>query len=102
MRPSASTTVPEPMRSLPRILVDVPGPGEPVTLVGCAPRAVLRVLGDGTVDGSVASDPLAAIEAFVGEEDDLPFPFGAVVGYLAYELARFTDPARGRAAAAGD
>src|SRR5947207_7881896 len=84
-------------------LLDVPDAAEPLTLVGCAPRATLRVLADGTVVGGAASDPLAAVEAFVCEEPaDLPFPFGAVIGYLAYELGRFTVPGWTRRAVAGD
>jgi para-aminobenzoate synthetase component 1 len=82
-------------------LFPVPDPLRPVTLLGCAPAAWLHVYADGTVarsDGRPApADPLAAIEAFVGEarSDALPFPLGAtVVGYLAYELGRVIEPPR--------
>ncbi len=74
-------------------LVQVPDPVRPITLLGCAPAAWLRVDVDGVVlrsDGRGAPrDPLAAIEEFVREGGSgLPFPLGAsVVGFLAYELA---------------
>ena len=79
-------------------LLEVPDAAHPTTLLGCAPRAVLRVLADGTVerDGGppAPNDPLAALERFVAEEaSGLPFPLGGVVGYLAYELGRVTEPA---------
>src|SRR5581483_1548670 len=78
-------------------LLEVPRIG--TTLLGCAPPAELRVLADGRVvrEGSRGSDaePLAAIERFVAEAPcHVPFPFGTVVGYLAYELGRFTEPPR--------
>jgi para-aminobenzoate synthetase component 1 len=77
-------------------LVEVPDPLRPVTLLGCAPRTRLRILADGRVEGDVATrDPLRAIEAFVAATPvDLPFPYGGAVGYLAYELGRFTEPRR--------
>jgi anthranilate/para-aminobenzoate synthase component I len=77
--------------------VEVPDASRPLTLLGCAPRSELRVLADGAVErdghrGSTAT-PLDAIEEFVAEgSGDEPFPLGAVVGYLAYELGRFTEP----------
>ena len=85
-------------------LLEVPDPLQPLTLLGCAPRATLVVRGDGTVDGGPAdADPLAAIERFVGAEPSpLPFPHGGVVGFLAYEFARFTEPVRGPARATSD
>src|SRR6266446_3268711 len=86
-------------------LLEVPDPTEPVTLLGCAPRAQLRVRADGSVerDGRLErGDPLAALERFVAEGPPLPFPYGSAVGYLAYELGRFTEPARdGRPPAPG-
>jgi para-aminobenzoate synthetase component 1 len=80
-------------------LLDVPDPRRPLTLLGCAPRAVLRVAADGSVersDGAASpADPLAALEGFVAEAASAgapPFPLGGgVVGFLAYELGRFTD-----------
>ena len=85
-------------------LLDVPDATRPVTLVGCAPRARLRVLADGRVEGGRAGqDPLGAVAAFVAESaSELPFPYGGVVGYLAYELGRFTEPPRDGAVAAPD
>jgi para-aminobenzoate synthetase component 1 len=85
--------------------VEVRDAAHPVTLLGCAPRVELRVLGDGTVersDGAVtARDPLAAIEQFVAARPSaLPFPLGAVVGYFGYELGRFTEPVAATARAA--
>src|SRR5262249_44148183 len=76
-------------------LLAVPDAAQPLTLLGCAPQARLRVLGDGGVerDGRrTKSDPLAAIERFVAEGTALPFPYGGAVGYLAYEFGRFTEP----------
>src|SRR5437764_551751 len=56
-------------------LLDVPDPVEPVTLVGCAPAAELRV--HAATDG----DALAAIERFVADTPaDAPFPCGGVIG----------------------
>ena len=78
-------------------LLEVPDPARPMTLLGCAPRARLRVLADGRVerDGHLeVGDPLAALARFVAEGPSLPFPYGGAVGYLAYELGRFTEPAR--------
>src|SRR5262250_1448325 len=81
--------------------LDVPDAERPVTLFGCAPRARLTVHADGRVarsDGAGApDDPLAAIEAFVGEaarDDPLPFPLGGVIGYLAYELGEWIERPR--------
>jgi para-aminobenzoate synthetase component 1 len=75
-------------------LVDVPDPERPVTLIGCAPAAELTVDVDGrarrTDGGATAADPVDAIAAFVAET---PAP-GLVVGYLGYELGRFTTAAR--------
>src|SRR5437867_11857217 len=79
-------------------LLEVPDPAQPLTLLGCAPRARLRVLADGRVecDGRLeAGDPLTALERFVAEGPPLPFPYGSAVGYLAYEFGRFTEPGRG-------
>src|SRR5437867_5145963 len=75
-------------------LLDVPDAVQPVTLLGCAPHATLRVRADGGVEGgSPASDPVAEIERFVcAEPSSLPFPHGGVVGFLASEFARFTAP----------
>ncbi|HZP40655.1 MAG TPA: anthranilate synthase component I family protein [Candidatus Binatia bacterium] len=74
-------------------LLDVPEPARPVTLVGCAPRAVLRIEAD------TREDPFAAIARFVAEtpvDPALPFPLaGGVVGWLAYELGAFSEPAAG-------
>ena len=77
-------------------LLDVPDAVEPVTLVGCAPAEELRVHADGWVDGaSTERDALAAIERFVGSVPaDAPFPYGGVIGWLAYEFGRFTEPPR--------
>src|SRR6266850_3832128 len=85
-------------------LLEVPDATRPLTLVGCAPRARLRVLADGRVEGGApADDPLRAVEAFVAEAaSELPFPYGGVVGYLAYELGRFTEPPRDRGVPAPD
>src|SRR5437762_471090 len=122
MRPAASTTVPEPMRSAPMMrvgplpsprvplsvlaglaadprpfLLELPDPAQPRTLLGCAPRARLRIRADGRVerDGRLAGgDPLAALERFVAEGPPLPFPYGSAAGYLAYELGRFTEQGR--------
>ena len=73
-------------------LLEVPDPERPVTLLGCAPVAELRVAPDGTTGGPAAADPLRAIEEFIAETpvtDELPFPLaGGVVGYLAYEFGR--------------
>ena len=83
-------------------LLDVPDPLHPMTLVGCAPRATLVVHPDGTVESNdgrpLPPEPLRAIEAFVRATPvaALPFPLGGgVVGYLAYELGRFTEPHAG-------
>jgi len=75
-------------------LVSVPDPSRPLVLLGCRPRAVLRVEADGTPvrsDGIPCdTDPLLAIEAFVraaGSPDAVPFPLGGgAVGFLGYEL----------------
>ena len=68
----------------------VPDPIAPVTLVGCASIAELRV--DARTD-----DPLGAIARFVETspllDAALPFPLGTgVVGCLAYELGAWTVP----------
>src|SRR5438046_1910262 len=78
-------------------LLEVPDRAQPLTLLGCAPRARLRILADGCIerDGRLAGgDPLAALERFVAEGPSLPFPYGSAVGYLAYELGRCTEPGR--------
>jgi para-aminobenzoate synthetase component 1 len=65
------------------VLLEIPDPARPVTLVGCRPVAELRVEAD-------AADPLARIAAFVAAspvDDALPFPLGGgVVAALTYEL----------------
>jgi len=71
------------------VLLAVPDPRRPVTLVGCAPVAELRIT------AGAGDDPLAAIERFVAEspapEPALPFPLGGgVVACLAYELGTAT------------
>jgi anthranilate/para-aminobenzoate synthase component I len=85
-------------------LLAVPDAARPVTLVGCAPEAELVIHADGGIEGSLrGTDPLAAIERFVAETPgDLPFPYGGAIGWLAYELARFTDPPRAAALATPD
>jgi para-aminobenzoate synthetase component 1 len=85
-------------------LLEVPDATRPLTLLGCAPRARLRVLADGRVEGDArARDPVRAVAAFVAETaTDLPFPYGGVVGYLAYELGRFIEPPRDGAGPAPD
>jgi para-aminobenzoate synthetase component 1 len=84
-------------------LVEVPDAAHPMTLLGCAPRTQLCIRADGAGErsdgGTVAADPLAAIEQFVAEEASdtagAPFPLGAmVIGYLGYELGRFVEPPR--------
>src|SRR5512145_602038 len=75
-------------------LVSVPDPSRPLVLLGCRPRAVLRIEADGTPvrsDGVPCdADPLAGIEEFVraaGSPDAAPFPLGGgAVGFLGYEL----------------
>jgi para-aminobenzoate synthetase component 1 len=70
-------------------LVEVADVAQPLTLIGCAPHAVLRVRHD---DAS----PLETIADFAAAEpSDLPFPYGAVVGYLAYELGALGAPSSG-------
>jgi para-aminobenzoate synthetase component I len=79
-------------------LLDVPDEQRPVTLLGCRPRATLVVPADDR-------DPLAAIARFVADapRGALPFPLGGgVVGWLAYELGRATEPAGAGAAAPGE
>jgi para-aminobenzoate synthetase component 1 len=78
-------------------LLEVPDVARPVTLLGCRPRARLRVLANGRVEGDPdARDPVGAIERFVADAPAaLPFPYGGVVGYLGYELGRFTEPGHG-------
>ena len=75
-------------------LLRVPDAARPLVLLGCRPRAVLRIEADGRIvrsDGAVSGgDPLAAIEAFVrsaGSGDAAPFPLGGgAIGFLGYEL----------------
>jgi len=83
----------------------VPDLDRPVTLLGCAPVAELRVAPNGSTTWTDASppprDPIAAIEAFVAAtpvvDAALPFPAAdGVVGCLAYELGRFTVARRTR------
>jgi para-aminobenzoate synthetase component 1 len=87
-------------------LLEVPDARHPVTLLGCAPRAELRVHADGVVHVEAGTrlarpcaDPLTAIERFVAEtavDPALPFPQGGgTVGYLAYELGQLVEPAVG-------
>jgi para-aminobenzoate synthetase component 1 len=85
-------------------LLDVPGTEPRLTLIGCAPSAELRIHADGSMTGPVRSaDPLRAVEEFVADEPgDLPFPYAGVVGYLAYEFGRFTEPPRDGAPADPD
>src|SRR5215470_4856722 len=75
-------------------LLEIPDGPRPLTVLGCTPRATLRVHADGRVEGgSSAADPVSAIERFVAAEPSpLPFPHGGVVGFLAYEFARFIEP----------
>src|SRR5947199_4430543 len=76
-------------------LLEVPDPAQPLTPLGCAPRARLRIQADGRVarDGRLeGGDPLAAPERLVAEGPPLPSPYGSAGGYLAYELGRFTEP----------
>jgi len=84
-------------------VLDVPGATHPLTLLGCRPRAQLRVLAGGRIEGAPdTGDLLDVVERFVGAGPaDLRFPDGAVVGYLAYELGRFGE-ARLRDGPAGD
>jgi len=72
------------------MLLPVPDPERPVTLVGCRPLEELR-LEDGP------GDALAAAAEFVERQAPLdaalPFPLGSgLVGYLAYEAGRVTAP----------
>ena len=75
-------------------LLSVPDAARPLVLLGCRPRAVLRIGAGGIAvrsDGERCdADPLRAIEAFVrasGSGDTAPFPFGGgTVGFLGYEL----------------
>jgi anthranilate/para-aminobenzoate synthase component I len=75
-------------------LLAVPDPAHPVTLLGCAPAAELRLT------AGMAADPLLAIERFVAAspvlEPGLPFPLGGgIVACLAYELGIATVAPRG-------
>jgi anthranilate/para-aminobenzoate synthase component I len=84
-------------------LVQVPDPVRPLVLLGCRPTATLRVHADGTAvrsDGRAApQEPLAAIEAFVAEGPvALPFPLGATIGFLTYELGNVIEPRGARPA----
>jgi hypothetical protein len=72
----------------------VPDPIAPVTLVGCAPVAELRI-------DAGTPDPLGAVARFVETspllDPALPFPLGTgVVGCLAYELGAWTVPGLAR------
>ena len=72
------------------LLLDVPDPLRPATLVGCRPSDELRVPDD-------ALDPLGLAAGYVAHtrplDPTLPFPLGGgVVGYLAYEAGRATAP----------
>jgi para-aminobenzoate synthetase component 1 len=87
------------------VCLEVPDPERPVTLIGCAPSAELRVACDGTVvwtdAGPAPRDPVAAIEAFVAAtplaDATLPFPLaGGAIGCLAYELGAYTVQRRTR------
>ncbi len=77
-------------------LLEVPDAIHPVTLLGCAPVAELRVEADGrawrTDGGPVPADPFTAIERFVAETPvavELPFPLaGGLIGYVGYEAGR--------------
>jgi para-aminobenzoate synthetase component 1 len=77
-------------------LLEVPDAMHPVTLLGCAPVAELRVEADGrawrTDGGPVPADPFTAIERFVAETPvavELPFPLaGGLIGYVGYEAGR--------------
>src|SRR5262245_25785533 len=74
------------------LLLEVPDPERPVTLIGCRPVAELALHpGD--------RDPLAALGRFVAEtpaaDTALPFPLaGGVVACLAYELGVEVAPRR--------
>jgi para-aminobenzoate synthetase component 1 len=78
------------------VLACVPDPVRPSVLVGCRPRASLRVERDGRVvrsDGHAAGgDAFAAMAAFVAEGPAAPFPLGAAIGVLAYELGGLVEP----------
>ena len=80
-------------------LLEVPDSVQPMVLLGCRPVAELRIEADGRAwrsDGAAGpADPIEAVERFVraspAADDGLA---GGVVGYLAYELGRFTTRAR--------
>jgi para-aminobenzoate synthetase component 1 len=79
--------------------LSVPDPDRPVTLVGCRPRAELRV-------PSAAADPLGDIVRFVETtpplDRSLPFPLaGGTVACLAYELGAHVVPGLRPGRAAG-
>jgi len=72
------------------VLLEVPDPFRPVTLVACQPVDELRIAdGDGDVPARVAE-----FVAAMGPLDAaLPFPLaGGVIGYLAYEAGRAVAP----------
>ena len=80
-------------------LLEVPDPVQPLVLLGCRPVAELRIDVDGRGwrnDGvSTPADPLEAIAEFVGGAPVADHGLaGGVIGYLAYELGRFTTRAR--------
>src|SRR5882672_5230864 len=79
--------------------LSVPDPERPVTLVGCAPRAELRV-------EPSAADPLGDVVRFLEAtpvlDAALPFPLaGGAVACLAYELGARIVPGLRAAAAPG-
>src|SRR5689334_16896607 len=79
--------------------VAVPDPIAPITLVGCAPVAELRV-------DTATPDPLGAVARFIETssplDPTLPFPLGAgIVACLAYELGAWTVPGLGPTAPDG-
>jgi len=71
------------------MLLEVPDPERPVTLLGCRPVAELHI-------EPGHPDALGAIAAFVADPGDLdralPFPLGSVVACLAYELGAVCSP----------
>src|SRR5215470_9326561 len=77
----------------------VPDPTTPVTLLGCAPVAELRV-------GPDAVDPLGDVVRFIEAspvlDPGLPFPLaGGVLACLAYELGAWTVAGLARPSSAG-
>ena len=72
------------------VLIEVPDPEHPATVLACNPVAELRV-------DAAERDPLGAIAGFVAEapavDPALPFPFGGgVVACLSYELGAAIAP----------